>query len=314
MDQAPASHSQTPPRRIPYDEFSMFHENAAEFGLDWNGPPVVRRQSVALDDGRQLSSLIWGSGEPEIVLLHGGAQNAHTWDTVLLALGRPALAVDLPGHGHSDGGRSGALGLDDNAADVAAVIGALAPRARAVVGMSLGGLTSLALAGAHPGLVRALILVDITPGFSRERSRAITDFVNGPETFPDFDAILARTVQFNPTRTESSLRRGILHNAQQLDDGSWVWRHARHRQSDLQAPPVEMAERAAKLWDVVSGLDVPLMLVRGMRPQSVVGDEDEAELVRRNPSARVEHVAEAGHSVQGDDPVALACLIDEFLG
>ncbi|MHB1923498.1 MAG: alpha/beta fold hydrolase [Acidimicrobiales bacterium] len=313
MDQAPASDSQTARPRIPYDEFSMFHENAAEFGLEWNGPPEVRRQSVGLEDGRQLSSLVWGPDEPEIVFLHGGAQNAHTWDTVLLALGRPALCIDLPGHGHSDGGRAGALGLDDNAADVAAVIGALAPRARAVVGMSLGGLTSLALAGGHPELVRALILVDITPGFSRERSRAITDFVNGPETFPDFDAILARTVQFNPTRTESSLRRGILHNAQQLDDGSWVWRHARHRQSDVAAPPVDMAERAAKLWEVVSGLAVPLMLVRGMRPQSVVGDEDEAEVRRRNPGARVEHVAEAGHSVQGDDPVTLARLINDFV-
>ena len=35
--------------------------------------------------------------------MHGGAQNAHTWDTVALALDRPLVAVDLPGHGHSDG-------------------------------------------------------------------------------------------------------------------------------------------------------------------------------------------------------------------
>ena len=48
------------------------------------------------------------------------------------------------------------------------------------------------------------------------------------------------------------------------------------------------------------------MLVRGMRPQSVVDDADEAELLRRLPGARVEHVEEAGHSVQGDDPLALA--------
>ena len=139
------------------------------------------------------------------------------------------------------------------------------------------------------------------------------DFVNGPETFPDFDAILARTIQFNPTRTESSLRRGILHNAQQLEDGSWVWRHARFRQADREAPAVDMAERAARLWDVVSELKAPIMLVRGMRPQSVVGDEDEAELRHRRPDARVEHVAEAGHSVQGDDPVTLARLIADFV-
>ena len=28
-----------------------------------------------------------------VLLLHGGAQNAHTWDTVLIALGRAALAL-----------------------------------------------------------------------------------------------------------------------------------------------------------------------------------------------------------------------------
>ena len=55
------------------------------------------------------------------------------------------------------------------------------------------------------------------------------------------------------------------------------------------------------------------MLVRGMRPQSVVDDDDEAELLRRRPDARVEHVAEAGHSVQGDDPLTLARLLDDFL-
>ena len=55
------------------------------------------------------------------------------------------------------------------------------------------------------------------------------------------------------------------------------------------------------------------MLVRGMREQSVVDDADEAELLRRCPSARIEHVTDAGHSVQGDAPVELAALIDSFV-
>jgi esterase len=209
--------------RVAYDEFSFFQENAEEYGIPFV-PPTVRRETVDLGDGRRLSALMWGNEPPELVFLHGGAQNAHTWDTVLLALGRPALAVDLPGHGHSDGGRRGYLDPDDNADDVAAAIRALAPDAGAVVGMSLGGLTTIALAGRHPELVRRVVLVDITPGVNREKSAAITAFVNGPESFPDFDAILARTIEFNPTRSVSSLRRGILHNAEQREDGSWVWR------------------------------------------------------------------------------------------
>ena len=66
-------------------------------------------------------------------MLHGGAQNAHTWDTVALALDRPLVAIDLPGHGHSDGPGDrpdGQLDVEGNAADVAAAIRALAPRAR----------------------------------------------------------------------------------------------------------------------------------------------------------------------------------------
>lgn len=298
--------------KMPYDEFSMFHENAEEFGIPFDAAPAVRRDSVNLDGGRQLSVLVWGTTNPDVVFLHGGAQNAHTWDTVLLALGRPALAVDLPGHGHSDGPRSDYLDLHDNAADVAQAVRTLAPDARSIVGMSLGGLTALALAEDHPDLVRSLVLVDVTPGVTGDKSRAISAFVNGPASFPDFDAILARTIEHNPTRSVASLRRGILHNAEQRDDGSWVWRYARHR-SFQPGQESTTFEGFANLWDAVSSIHVPLMLVRGMRPQSVVDDADEAELLRRLPAARVEHVDEAGHSVQGDTPVELSGLIEDFV-
>jgi pimeloyl-ACP methyl ester carboxylesterase len=45
----------------------------------------------------------------------------------------------------------------------------------------------------------------------------------------------------------------------------------------------------------------------------VVDDADEAELVHRRPDARIEHVANAGHSVQGDTPIELARLIADFI-
>jgi pimeloyl-ACP methyl ester carboxylesterase len=295
--------------RVPYDEFGMFHENAAEFGLPYDGPPVVRRERVAVGPDRALSALVWGDAPPELVLLHGGAQNAHTWDTVAMALDRPLVAIDMPGHGHSDGPAEGPLDIRRNAQDVATTIRALAPDAAGVVGMSLGGITTLALADQAPDLVRATVLVDVTPAVSAEGAAPIIAFVDGPPSFDSFDDLLARTIQFNPTRSESSLRRGILHNAEQREDGSWVWRHARFphlRQGDRVPPDF------ARLWDVLGSHPAPLMLVRGMRPQSVVDDGAEAELRRRRPDARVEHV-DAGHSVQGDRPVELAALLDDFL-
>src|ERR1044072_4961114 len=52
-------------------------------------------------DRGSISALRFGDRPPRVVFLHGGGQNAHTWDTVILGLGEPALAVDLPGHGRS---------------------------------------------------------------------------------------------------------------------------------------------------------------------------------------------------------------------
>ncbi|MDP1807653.1 MAG: alpha/beta hydrolase [Acidimicrobiales bacterium] len=299
------------PEPIPYDEFAYFADNAREFDIPFHGRPVVHRIEVPMEDGRPLSALVWGTGPPEVVLLHGGAQNAHTWDTVALALGRSLVAVDLPGHGHSAGGRAGSLTLEANAADVAQVMRELAPQARLLVGMSLGGLTSILVCAAAPELVRSLLLVDVTPGVDQEKASAITSFINGPESFADFDEILARTIQFNPTRTESSLRRGILHNALQREDGSWVWRYARFR-ADEQPADGHRFDYGA-LWAALGAVTAPVTLARGMRPQSVVDDADEAELLRRQPTARVVRFEESGHSIQGDQPVELADLIAGLL-
>jgi pimeloyl-ACP methyl ester carboxylesterase len=294
---------------MPYDEFGLFHENAAEYDLPYPGPPDVRRVEVEVEPGRKVSSLVWGSTEtePELVLIHGGAQNAHTWDTVALALGRPLIAIDLPGHGHSDGGPQGSISVRTNGEDLAAVIRQLAPTAAGVVGMSLGGLSSIALTAAAPELVRALALIDVTPGISQEASAPITNFINGPESFTNFDELLARTIEHNPTRSEASLRRGILHNALQRDDGSWVWRYARFRTAET----IKERPDFGDLWEDVSNIKVPLLLVRGLA-WSVVGDANLEELHRRQPGVKVIGVEGAGHSIQGDKPLELADILEEF--
>src|SRR4030081_1587242 len=122
---------------VEYDEFGMFRENAEEVGLPYDGPPVVERRRVEVGPGYVLSALVWGDGPPELVLLHGGAQNAHTWDTVALALNRPLVAIDLPGHGRSQWRSDGDYWPVGNAEAVATAMTELAPDVAAVVGMSL---------------------------------------------------------------------------------------------------------------------------------------------------------------------------------
>jgi pimeloyl-ACP methyl ester carboxylesterase len=288
-----------------YDEFSFFNENVAEWNLDV-AIPDVRRFFVAVDGLRQLSGLQWGNAEPELILLHGGAQNAHTYDTVALALQRPLIALDLPGHGHSDPSPFPASAIASHAADVARALEQLITPPRPLVGMSLGGLTAILVAHERPDLVASLMLVDITPGVNANKSRHITDFVNGPTSFDDFDALLARTIEHNPTRSVSSLRRGILHNAVQQSDGSWVWRHQLHARSELTAPD------AGNLWEKLSELEMPVTLLRAMGAGSVVDDDDEAEFLRRVANATVVHIVDSGHSIQGDQPLVFAALLERL--
>jgi esterase len=294
------------------DEFSPLGEVADELRLDHTAIPRVTRQFIDVDASQRLSVLVWGEAEPELVFLHGGGQNAHTWDLVAVDLGHPAIAIDLPGHGHSSWRPDRDYGPVRNAAAVAVVIDRFAPRARGVVGMSLGGLTLIRLGRTRPDLVRRAVLVDVTPGSAAAAQRMTSEqrgavqLTRGPKTFPRLDDMVKAAVDASPRRPASAVRRGVVHNARQLPDGTWAWRY------DLgpgQAGP-SMAEFLG-LWDDLEMLRMPTMLVTG-GDSAFVTPEDLAEVTRRLPPVRVEVVPGAGHAVQSDQPTALSSLIREF--
>ncbi len=300
-----------------YDEFALLHENAAEWDIPFERQPVVSRESFALPSGQTLSYLRWGESDPELVFLHGGAQNAHTWDTVVLALGRPAVAVDLPGHGHSDRRADRDYGPWQNAEAVATLMESVAPGARCVTGMSLGGATTIRLAAQRPDLCRRAVFVDVTPQIN-DPSRQLTtaergtvSLIAGPPAYDTFEEMADAAVALSPYRSASGVRRGVRHNARRLDDGRWTWRY------DLFGPPPGAPTSGpawvdfTSLWEDVSAITVPALFVRGgLSP--FVRDEDLAEMQRRLPSLEVVVVDGAGHAVQSDRPLVLADLIRTF--
>lgn len=287
-------------------EFTFLRENAKQAGATGPLPTVERINSAA------ISALKFGDAAPRVVFLHGGGQNAHTWDTVIIGLGEPALSIDLPGHGRSAWREDGDYGPKRNATAVEPVVRAFAPDADLVVGMSLGGLTALRLAVTAPDLVRKLVLVDVTPS-APERHTEMTDqqkgtvaLVQGEKSFPSFDAMLEVTVAAAPHRDRESLRRGVFHNAKRLDDGTWTWRYDSFRAD-------EGYSGFQGLWYDVPKLTTPTTLVRGAN-SFFVNDDDAAEFARIAPGFQTVHIVEdSGHSVQSDQPVRLVEILRGLL-
>ena len=242
-----------PVTQVPYDEFGLFHENAAEFGLPYDGPPVVRRTQVEVAAGRHLERARLGRRTARArAPPRRRAERPHLGHGGDGARAAPSSPSTCPAMGTATGRPRTARRWPPTPPTSPPPSSSSPPTPSASSGMSLGGMTTMALVDARPDLVRAVVLVDITPGVNQEKASAIVAFVDGPESFPDFDELLERTKQFNPTRTESSLRRGILHNALQREDGSWVWRYRRFIDR-ASATGLDVSD----LWDAVGRITVP---------------------------------------------------------
>lgn len=289
--------------RIDRDEFAALAEEAAEFEISLSALPPVERVEIPTSDG-PLSALRFGEGDPEVVFLHGVGLNAHTFDSTVLALGRPALALDLPGHGRSawrDDGRYGASVL---APAVVEAVRALAPGAAAVVGQSLGGLTAIALSARAPELVRRLVLVDALPTASARTSASqVVNFLDGPRSFASREEIVERAHAFGFGHSKAALRRGVAHNTVLADDGSYVWRHHVGQRPE----EVTWHDSSAELWPALASYRGPVTLVRAT--DGYLDEDQLEELARRAPQAVRIEVA-TGHNVQEQDPVRLAAIVE----
>lgn len=296
--------------RLPTDDFGWLPATLKRLSHD----PVKlkpRRTQVSTSSGRFMSGIRWGEVPAEVVYLHGGGQNAHTWDLVAALVAAPALAIDLPGHGHSSWRDDRDYRPETNAETVSEVLAATRTHADLVVGMSLGGLSAIALSGRHPEYVPRLMVVDILPQLDQtsipvhRAQLGQVALLDGPRHFDTLEMMEQEAMgALGRTRSREALRRGVWHNAVQLSDGTWRWRY-----DDLRSGP---PRDHTGLWDALGRLDAPVTLVRG-GASPFVPDASVDRLLEIRPDAEIITVPRAGHAVQSDSPELLAALIGERL-
>ena len=112
-------------------------------------------------------------GQP-VIALHGWLDNAATFSRLAPLLeGLRIVALDLPGHGHSDHRPLGAAyNIWDYAHDVLQTAEQFGWKRFSLLGHSMGAIVSVLLAGAMPGRVERLALIDGVIPFTGEAETA----------------------------------------------------------------------------------------------------------------------------------------------
>jgi pimeloyl-ACP methyl ester carboxylesterase len=267
--------------------------------------------------GLRLAADVYGDeSAPPVVLLHGGGQTRHSWGStakVLADHGWRAYTVDMRGHGDSEWSDTGDYTLEAFAADVQSVAASL-PRRPALVGASLGGISSLAaIAGAPAAIATALVLVDVAPRIEVDGALRIGGFMMAnPDGFASLDEVADAVAAYNPHRPRPTNLEGLKKNVRQRDDGRWVWhwdpRFIGGRRGSIDSG--EAAEGGSpdetraltdhdRLADAARTITLPTLLVRG-RMSDLLSEEGARELLELIPHARFADVAGAGHMVAGD--------------
>lgn len=256
---------------------------------------------------------------PSVVFLHGGGQTRHSWGGTADAVvehGWQAITLDARGHGESDWSPIGDYRLSSFATDVALVLDTLSSRP-VLVGASLGGLTSILLAGElAPGCAEGVVLVDIIPDMEEAGADRIQAFMSehARSGFASLDEVADAIAAYNPHRPRPSDLRGLAKNVRERD-GRFYWHwDPEFVGGTADLPPTEIADHE-RLNRAVGAIveDVPMMLVRG-RVSDLVSEAGAAAFCARFPTVEFVDVSGAGHMVAGDRNDAFTAAVVDFLG
>jgi non-heme chloroperoxidase len=253
------------------------------------------------------------AGRP-VLLLHGGGQTRGAWGGALVEGARRGyrmISPDLRGHGDSGWAADGDYALDAYVRDLARMVEQIG-RPPALVGASLGGMTSLAYSG-QGGALTALVLVDIAPRIEAAGADRIGDFMtSAPNGFADLEEAADAVAAFLPHRPRPKDVSGLMKNLRRREDGRLHWHWDPRMLAGKDAPSREAWTDLEALRDAARRLAVPTLLLRG-RMSDVLSPEGVRDFLQLAPHAEFADIAGADHMIAGDRNDAFNSAVFDFL-
>lgn len=270
-------------------------------------------------EGMRFHYLEWGTeaaelDKPVMLLLHGGAQDAHSWDEFSERMRHSyrVLALEQRGHGDSEWAEDPKTGYTKEChfIDISGFVEILKLPPLVLIGLSMGGQNAVYFTARRQDKVRALVIVDSGPEASPEGVEELQRFA-GIEEFDSFEEAVEKAHQFNPRRPIEQLRERLGYRLRRHADGKWRPKHdMRHRTKEvmesLQRPSPEEA------WEDLQMITCPTLVVRGAESK-VLKAETADKMAEVMSNCKMVEVARAGHTVPGDNPEGFYSAVSQWL-
>lgn len=258
-------------------------------------------------DGVEVRYGVRGSGDRDLLLVHGSGAHHVWWHAVAPTLETTwrVISVDLSGHG--DSGHRADYDAGTWAEELMAVLRSAGARHPVVAAHSLGGRVALLAASRYPDEFAGLVLFDAgiwAPDHLLDRPLP-PRVARPPRVHPSLDEAKAR-FRLMPPQPEppTELLDPVADYSLHAVDGGWAWKHDGGGFPTLYE---ELVEQAA------ATVSVPVAYVSG-GASSVVDDSRHERAAATIPRVTAVRLPGVHHHLTLEVPESCARLIDELGG
>lgn len=254
-----------------------------------------------------------GADKLPLLCMHGLTRNSRDFEDVAPRIadrGRDVIAVDMRGRGRSD--------YDPNpenytpatyVEDMVGLLESVGWSEVVALGTSMGGLMTMIMAAAHPGVVKAAAINDIGPVIDPKGLARIQGYVGGGGPYDSWEDAAEAVRGINgvafPKETGQPFWIAFARRiCRKREDGKIVLDYDAEISKPVQSGDVAPPD----LWPFFDALSpVPILLVRGALTDLLAMDTVN-EMQRRSPGLQLAQVPDVGHAPLLTEPAAEAAL------